>query len=40
LKNAQLLRCAANLIAQRISIYASLFMFLRALHLDIFEQPA
>jgi len=39
LKNAHLLRSAANLIAQRISIYASLFGFLRALHLSIFEQP-
>jgi len=27
LKNAHLLRCASNLIAQRISIYASLFGF-------------
>jgi hypothetical protein len=27
LKNAHLLRCATNLIAQRISIYASLFGF-------------
>jgi hypothetical protein len=40
LKNAHLLRCAANLIARRISIYASLFGFLRALHLSIFEQSA
>jgi len=40
LKNAHLLRCAANLIARRISIYASGFGFLRALHLSIFEQPA
>jgi hypothetical protein len=39
LKNAHLLRCAANLIAQRISTYASLFGFWRALHLSIFEQP-
>jgi hypothetical protein len=31
--------CAANCIAQRISIYASRFGFLRALHLNIFEQP-
>jgi hypothetical protein len=27
--------CAANLVAQRISIYASLFGFLSALHLTI-----
>jgi hypothetical protein len=40
LKNAHLLRCAANLIARRISIYDSLFGFLHALHLTIFEQPA
>jgi hypothetical protein len=40
LKNAHLLRCAANLIARRISIYASLLKFLCALHLSIFEQPA
>jgi hypothetical protein len=39
LKNTHLLRCAASLIARRISIYASLFGFLRALHLSIFEQP-
>jgi hypothetical protein len=38
LKNAHLLRCAANRTAQRISIYASRFGFLRALHLNIFEQ--
>jgi hypothetical protein len=40
LKNGHLRRCAATLIAPRISIYASLLMFLRALHLTIFEQPA
>jgi len=40
LKNAHLLRCAANRTAQRISIYASRFSFLRALHLSIFEQPS
>jgi hypothetical protein len=40
LKNDHLLRCTANLIAQRISIYASLLGFLCALHLTIFEQPA
>ncbi|HUN55392.1 MAG TPA: phosphatase PAP2 family protein [Smithella sp.] len=40
LKNAHLLRCAANRPAQRISIYASRFSFLRALHLNIFEQPS
>jgi hypothetical protein len=34
-----LLCCAANRTAQRISIYASQFGFLRALHLNIFEQP-
>ena len=39
LKNAHLLCCAANRTAQRISIYASQFGFLRALHLNIFEQP-
>jgi len=39
LKNAHLLRCAANRTAQRIFIYASRFGFLRALHLNIFEQP-
>jgi hypothetical protein len=39
LKNAHLLRCAANLIAQRMPVYASLFGFVRALHLSIFEQP-
>ena len=39
LKNAHLLCCASNLTAQRISIYASRFGFLRALHLNIFEQP-
>ena len=39
LKNAHLLCCAANHTAQRISIYASRFVFLRALQLNIFEQP-
>ena len=39
LKNAHLLCCAANRTTQRISIYASRFGFLRALHLNIFEQP-
>ncbi len=39
LKNAHLLCCAANRTAQRMSIYASRFGFLRALHLSIFEQP-
>jgi hypothetical protein len=39
LKNAHLLCCAANRTAQRISIYASRFGFLRASHLNIFEQP-
>ena len=39
LKNAHLLCCAANRTAQCISIYASRFGFLRALHLNIFEQP-
>ena len=39
LKNAHLLCCAASRTAQRISIYASRFGFLRALHLNIFEQP-
>jgi hypothetical protein len=37
--NAHMLCCAANRTAQRISIYASQFGFLRALHLNIFEQP-
>jgi len=40
LKNAHLLRCAANRPAQRISIYASQFSFLRDLHLNIIEQPS
>jgi membrane-associated phospholipid phosphatase len=40
LKNAHLLRCAANRPVQRISIYASWFSFLRALHLNIFKQPS
>jgi hypothetical protein len=31
--------CTANRTAQRISIYASRFGFLRALHLNIFDQP-
>ncbi|MGP8014954.1 MAG: hypothetical protein ACLPP9_11210 [Smithella sp.] len=39
LKNAHLLCCAANRTTQRISIYASRFGFLRASHLNIFEQP-
>jgi hypothetical protein len=39
LKNAHLLCCVANRTAQCISIYASRFGFLRALHLNIFEQP-
>ncbi len=39
LKNAHLLCCAANRTVQRISIYASRFGFLRALHLSIFKQP-
>ena len=37
LKNAHLLCCAANRTAQRISIYASQFGFLRALHLNIVQ---
>jgi len=39
LKNAHLLRCAAKRTARRMSIYASQFDFLHALHLNIFEQP-
>jgi hypothetical protein len=45
LKNAHLLRYAANRASQRISVYASRFGFLRALYLNIrvpfraFEQP-
>ena len=39
LKNAHLRRCAANRTAQCMKIYASRFGFLRALHLNIFEQP-
>jgi hypothetical protein len=45
LKGTRLLCCAANRTVQRISIYASQFGFLRALHLNIhvpfrvFEQP-
>jgi hypothetical protein len=35
----RLLCCAANRTARRMSIYASRFGFLRALHLNIFEQP-
>jgi hypothetical protein len=38
LKNAYLLCCAANRTDQRIFIYTSRFGFLRALHLNIFEQ--
>jgi hypothetical protein len=34
-----MLCCAANRAARRMSIYASRFGFLRALHLNIFEQP-
>jgi len=39
LKNAHMLRCAANRTAQRMQIYASRFGFLRALPLNVFEQP-
>jgi hypothetical protein len=39
LKKAHLQRYAANLIAQRISIYASRSGFGDALHLNLFEQP-
>jgi hypothetical protein len=39
LKNAHLQCCAATRTAQRISLYASRLAFLRALHLNIFEQP-
>jgi hypothetical protein len=39
LKNAHLLCCAANPTAQCMFIYASRFGFLRASHLNIFEQP-
>ncbi|HBI47582.1 MAG TPA: hypothetical protein DDX93_02505 [Smithella sp.] len=39
LQYAHLLCCASNRTAQRMSIYASRFGFLRALHLNIFEQP-
>jgi len=39
LKNAHLLCFVANRTTQRISIYTSRFGFLRALHLNIFEQP-
>jgi hypothetical protein len=38
LKITHLLCCAANRTAQRISIYASRFGYLRALHLSNFEQ--
>ncbi len=38
MKNAHLMCCAANRTAQRMYIYASRFGFLRALHLNIFEQ--
>jgi hypothetical protein len=37
--NAHLQCCAANRTARRISLYASRFALLRALHLNIFEQP-
>jgi hypothetical protein len=40
LKNAHLLRCAANLIARRISTIRLALRFLRALHPAIFEQPS
>jgi hypothetical protein len=39
LKNGHLLRCAANLIARRISTIRLARPFLRALYLTIFEQP-
>jgi hypothetical protein len=39
LKGTRLLCCAANRTAQRITIYVSRFGFLRALHLNVFEQP-
>ena len=39
LKNAHLLRCAANLIVRRIRLIRLTLRFLRALHLSIFEQP-
>jgi hypothetical protein len=39
LQCAHLLCCAANRIAQCMSIYASRFGFLRAMQLNIFEQP-
>jgi hypothetical protein len=39
LQYAHLRRCASNRTAQRISIYASRFGFLRALHMNAFEQP-
>jgi hypothetical protein len=38
LKGTRLLCCAAHRAAQRITIYASRFGFLRALHLNAFEQ--
>jgi len=39
LKNSHLRRCASTRTAQRMSIYASRFVFLRALHMNVFEQP-
>ncbi|KQC06645.1 MAG: hypothetical protein APR62_01095 [Smithella sp. SDB] len=39
MKNAHLLCRAANRTARRMSIYASRFDFMRALHLSIFEHP-
>jgi len=39
LKNAHLLRCTANRIAQRIIDIRLAIRFSRALHLNVFEQP-
>jgi hypothetical protein len=39
-KTAHLLRCADHSSLRRTQKYASFLMISRALHLDIFEQPA
>ena len=40
LKNTRLLRCAHHSSLRRTKEYASFLMISRALHPDIFEQPA
>ena len=39
LKNTRLLRCARHSSLRRTQKYASFLMILRALHLNVFEQP-